>query len=171
MPTSPARYRRVTVYLTEEQHRWSKRVAAFTVDNGPELSVSDVVRLALERLRVDGRDLREALIERAWTEATVYPGRASVGCHRGLLRNPRPPDCQPASPVHLPEGSSCSIPLAWGSQPGPESSFLLVPLGRWPSVSKTVSPDLSISRSGPPSQAELSPEECLSRPRWRFLES
>ena len=77
--TTPARYRRVTVYLTEEQHRWAKQVAASAVDDGPALSASDVVRLALQRLKADGVDLREALIEQAWAEAEVYPGRAKRG--------------------------------------------------------------------------------------------
>ena len=74
-----ARYRRVTVYLTEEQHRWVKRVAATAVDDGSALSASDVVRLAIERLRVGGENLREALVEQAWGEAAVYPGRAKRG--------------------------------------------------------------------------------------------
>jgi Arc/MetJ-type ribon-helix-helix transcriptional regulator len=69
----------VTVYLTEEQHHWAKRVAASAVDDGPALSASDVVRLALERLKGDGGDLRQALIEQAWTEAAAYPGRAKRG--------------------------------------------------------------------------------------------
>jgi Arc/MetJ-type ribon-helix-helix transcriptional regulator len=76
---APARYRRVTVYLTEQQYRWAKRVAASAVDDGPTLSASDVVRLALERLKGEGGDLRPALIEQAWTEAATYPGRAKRG--------------------------------------------------------------------------------------------
>ena len=75
----PARYRRVTVYLTEEQHPWARRVAATAVEDGPALSASDVVRLALERLRAAGGNLREALIEQAWAEAAAYPGRAKRG--------------------------------------------------------------------------------------------
>ena len=87
MNAAPARYRRVTVYLSEEQHRWAKRVAASAVDDGLALSASDVVRLALERLRADEGDLREALIEQAWTEAAVYPGRAKRGMPVRIARS------------------------------------------------------------------------------------
>jgi hypothetical protein len=48
----------VTVYLTEEQYRWARRVAASAVDEGPALSASDVVRLALAQLKASGEDHR-----------------------------------------------------------------------------------------------------------------
>ena len=78
--TAPARYRRVTVYLTEEQHRWARRAALSTVDDGPALSASDVVRLALERLRAEGGDLREALLTKPGRRRLRTQEGPSVGC-------------------------------------------------------------------------------------------
>jgi hypothetical protein len=43
-----SKYKRVTVYLTDEQHRWAKTAARAAGDES--LSASDVIRLAVARL-------------------------------------------------------------------------------------------------------------------------
>src|ERR671932_1482986 len=60
-----ARYKRVTVYMTEEQHAWARSVALGAMQEGLSLSVSDVVRFGLERLRAegDGDKLKVALVQ------------------------------------------------------------------------------------------------------------
>jgi hypothetical protein len=81
-----SKYKRVTVYLTDEQHRWAKQAARAAGEES--LSASDVIRLAVTRLQqaqADGLDLGRELAEQAWAEVQVYRGRAK----RGLP--PRPP--------------------------------------------------------------------------------
>jgi Arc/MetJ-type ribon-helix-helix transcriptional regulator len=81
-----SKYKRVTVYLTDEQHRWAKQAARAAGDES--LSASDVIRLAVTRLQeaqAGGLDLGRELAEQAWAEVQVYRGRAK----RGLP--PRPP--------------------------------------------------------------------------------
>jgi hypothetical protein len=79
-----SRYKRVTVYLTEDQHRWAREAARGTALDG--IGASDVIRLAITRLQqAEGLDLARELAEQAWAEVAVYRGRAK----RGLP--PRPP--------------------------------------------------------------------------------
>jgi Arc/MetJ-type ribon-helix-helix transcriptional regulator len=75
-----AKYKRVTVYLTEDQHRWARATARATQDE--TISASDVIRLALTRLQqaqADGLELGRELAEQAWAEVAVYRGRAKRG--------------------------------------------------------------------------------------------
>jgi len=76
-----ARYKRVTVYMTEEQHAWARSVALGAMQDGISLSVSDVVRFGLEQLRAEGNGdkLQTELIAQAWREVEAYPGRAKRG--------------------------------------------------------------------------------------------
>src|SRR5215211_9437726 len=70
-----SRYKRVTVYLTDEQHRWAKQAARAAGDES--LSASDVIRLAVTRLReaqAGGLELGRELAEQAWAEVAVYRG-------------------------------------------------------------------------------------------------
>ena len=85
-PDAGKSYSRTTVYLTEEQRRWLRRVAAQAQLEGTPLSASDVIRLALARLREQLTDdeLRRALIAHVLAEVELYPGRA----RRGLPDNP-----------------------------------------------------------------------------------
>lgn len=73
-------YERITVFLTAEQKKWLKGTArALPVDG---LSASDIVRLAVSRLREDlhaGLPLVEALSHQAHVEVTAYPGRRNRG--------------------------------------------------------------------------------------------
>lgn len=73
-------YRRITVFVTPEQYRWARQVALQAQLEDCALSTSDVVRLALERLRgSDPASLRQALVDQAWRELRRYPGRAKRG--------------------------------------------------------------------------------------------
>jgi Arc/MetJ-type ribon-helix-helix transcriptional regulator len=75
-----SKYKRVTVYLTDEQHRWAKTAARAAGDES--LSASDVIRLAVARLQeaqAGGLDLGRELAEQAWAEVQVYRGRAKRG--------------------------------------------------------------------------------------------
>jgi Arc/MetJ-type ribon-helix-helix transcriptional regulator len=75
-----SKYKRVTVYLTDEQHRWAKQAARAAGDES--LSASDVIRLAVTRLQeaqAGGLDLGRELAEQAWVEVAVYRGRAKRG--------------------------------------------------------------------------------------------
>jgi Arc/MetJ-type ribon-helix-helix transcriptional regulator len=75
-----SKYKRVTVYLTDEQHRWAKQAARAAGDES--LSASDVIRLAVARLQeaqAGGLDLGRELAEQAWAEVQVYRGRAKRG--------------------------------------------------------------------------------------------
>ena len=75
-----SKYKRVTVYLTDEQHRWTKQAARAAGDES--LSASDVIRLAVTRLQeaqAGGLDLGRELAEQAWAEVQVYRGRAKRG--------------------------------------------------------------------------------------------
>lgn len=73
-------YARVTVFLTADQRKRLKTTArALPVDG---LSASDVVRLAVNRLRRDldgGLVLVEALSVQAHQEAATHPGRRNRG--------------------------------------------------------------------------------------------
>ncbi len=83
-------YQRTTVYLTAEQRQWLRRVAAQAQLNDVPMSASDVVRLAIARLRDQLSDdkLRKALIAHIRAEVEEYPGRA----RRGLPQEIRPQD-------------------------------------------------------------------------------
>ncbi len=79
-PPAAERYRRVTVFVTPEQYRWARQVALQAQLEDCALSASDVVRLALERLRAsDAASLRQALVDQAWRDLQRYPGRAKRG--------------------------------------------------------------------------------------------
>jgi hypothetical protein len=73
-------YERATVFLTPDQRKWLKETArALPVDG---LSASDVVRLAVNRLRQDldeGLALVEVLSAQAYEEAATHPGRRNRG--------------------------------------------------------------------------------------------
>jgi len=75
-----SRYKRVTVYLTDEQHRWAKQAARAAEDDS--ISASDVIRLAVTRLQdaqAGGLELGRELAEQAWAEVAIYRGRAKRG--------------------------------------------------------------------------------------------
>jgi hypothetical protein len=69
----------MTVFLTPEQRRWLKD----TAHSLPEgLSVSDLVRLAVNRLRQDVEEelpLVELLTSQAYGEAAILSGRRNRG--------------------------------------------------------------------------------------------
>ena len=73
-------YQRATFFLTAGQRRWLKDIAH---DLPAGLSTSDVVRLAVSRLRSDieagGVNLVDALVAQAHTEAATHPGRRNRG--------------------------------------------------------------------------------------------
>lgn len=81
-PDAPAEtYQRATVFLTPDQRRWLKTtVKALPVDG---LSASDIVRLAIARLRqaVGGGEVElvEALTKQAYEEAERLTGRRNRG--------------------------------------------------------------------------------------------
>ncbi len=89
-PGSGKVYQRTTVYLTAEQRRWLRRIAAQAQLNDVPISASDVVRLAVTRLRDQLTDdkLRKALIAHVQAEVEEYPGRA----RRGLPKEIGPQD-------------------------------------------------------------------------------
>lgn len=73
-------YAKVAVSLTPEQRRWLKTTPATLGVEG--LSSSDLVRLALARLRADVEDglpLTDLLIEQAHSEAQQLTGRRNRG--------------------------------------------------------------------------------------------
>jgi len=75
-----SKYKRVTVYLTDDQRQWAKQAARSTADDS--ISASDVIRLAVARLQeaqAGGLDLGRELAEQAWAEVQVYRGRAKRG--------------------------------------------------------------------------------------------
>src|ERR671937_45549 len=74
-------YHRTTVYLTREQRQWLRRAAAKAQLDGLTVSASDVIRLALSRLKeqVTDKQLHKELAEHVLAEAKVYPGRAKRG--------------------------------------------------------------------------------------------
>lgn len=78
--SSSGTYQRATVFLTPDQRRWLKQTArALPVDG---LSASDIVRLALNRLRQDLEgelDLVEVLSRQAHAEAATLTGRRNRG--------------------------------------------------------------------------------------------
>jgi DNA polymerase I-like protein with 3'-5' exonuclease and polymerase domains len=80
-PDEAKSYVRTTVYLTEEQRLWLRRVAAQAQLDGVPLSASDVVRLALVRMgaQLSGEDLRRELVAHVKDEVRKYPGRAKRG--------------------------------------------------------------------------------------------
>lgn len=81
VPAAGALYRRGSVYLTDQQARWLKSVVRTAAGEDLNLSASDVMRLALDRLReeLSWEDMRPALIQRAHADAQQYPGRAKRG--------------------------------------------------------------------------------------------
>jgi hypothetical protein len=81
-------YHRTTIYVTDEQWRWLSRLAAQARLDELPLSASDVIRLAVARLRdqLSEDDLRTELIAHVRAEAKQYPGRA----RRGLPKDPQP---------------------------------------------------------------------------------
>lgn len=73
-------YQRSTVFLMPDQRRWLKEAAGGLPVEG--LSASDVVRLAVNRLRHDvdgGLPLLELLTNQAHAEAAVMSGRRNRG--------------------------------------------------------------------------------------------
>jgi hypothetical protein len=79
-------YEKAAFFLTADQRRWLRDTArSLSVDG---LSGSDIVRLAINRLRDDikaGRvELVDTLIFQAHAEAATHPGRRN----RGLPRRP-----------------------------------------------------------------------------------
>jgi hypothetical protein len=76
----PSAYRRTTVYLTEEQLRWLRRLTAQAQLDEVPVSASDVVRLGLDTLRgIAPAQLRAQLITHVVVEAEQYPGRLKKG--------------------------------------------------------------------------------------------
>ena len=88
MSQSQQTYERATVFLTPDQRKWLKETArALPVDG---LSASDVVRLAVNRLRRDvdeGFALVEVLSAQAYEEAATHPGRRNRGLPPRNTRN------------------------------------------------------------------------------------
>jgi Arc/MetJ-type ribon-helix-helix transcriptional regulator len=81
-PVPPAAlYRRGSVYLTTEQRDWLKSMVHVALGEGLNLSASDFIRLALDRLRQETtwEEMRPTLIDRAYIDAQTYPGRAKRG--------------------------------------------------------------------------------------------
>jgi hypothetical protein len=78
-------YHRTTIYPTDEQWRWLSRLAAQARLDDLSLSASDVIRLAVTRLRdqLPEKELRKALIAHVRSEAEQYPGRARRGLPEG----------------------------------------------------------------------------------------
>ncbi len=76
----PLRYEKAAVFLTPEQRQWLKATSkALPVDG---LSMSDLVRLAIEQLRAavdDGLPLVDALTSQAHSEAKRLTGRRNRG--------------------------------------------------------------------------------------------
>lgn len=77
-------YEKAAFFLTADQRRWLRDTArSLSVDG---LSASDIVRLAINRLRDDmeaGRlDLVDTLIAQAHAEAATHPGRRNRGLPR-----------------------------------------------------------------------------------------
>lgn len=73
-------YERVTTFFTADQRRWLKDTSRSLPVDG--LSASDIVRLAVSRLRDDingGLGLVEALSAQAYREAATHPGRRNRG--------------------------------------------------------------------------------------------
>jgi hypothetical protein len=75
-------YHRTTIYLTDEQWRWLSRLAAQARLDDLPLSASDVIRLAVTRLRdqLPDKELRKAKIAHVRNEAEQYPGALAAGC-------------------------------------------------------------------------------------------
>lgn len=73
-------YERATTFLTADQRRWLKDTSRSLPVDG--LSASDIVRLAVSRLRgdiEDGLELVDALSAQAHEEAATHPGRRNRG--------------------------------------------------------------------------------------------
>jgi len=74
------RYERLTVFLTPAQRQWLKRTGRQMPVEG--LSVSDIVRLAVNRLSADvnaGLPLVDELTSQAYGEAETMAGRRNRG--------------------------------------------------------------------------------------------
>lgn len=89
--TRPAVYRRVTVYLTEEEYAWLRRTALEAAIKDVPLSVSDLVRLAVDDLSARSEDLLGRAVAHVRDEVLEYPGRAKRG-----VPEPRDPQQQDA---------------------------------------------------------------------------
>jgi hypothetical protein len=80
-------YEKAAFFLTADQRRWLRDTARNLSVDG--LSASDIVRLAISRLRDDietgGVELVDTLIAQAHAEAATHPGRRN----RGLPRRQR----------------------------------------------------------------------------------
>lgn len=78
--SNKATYERVMAYLTPDQRDWLRQTdRAMDVDG---LSRSDIIRLAISRLRDDvssGLDLQSLLVQQAHDEATRFSGRRNRG--------------------------------------------------------------------------------------------
>lgn len=74
-------YHRTTVYLTDEQRVWLRRLAAHAQLAGVPMSASDVIRLAIDRARVDltEDEVRALVVQHVHEEVVLYPGRAKRG--------------------------------------------------------------------------------------------
>jgi Arc/MetJ-type ribon-helix-helix transcriptional regulator len=76
-------YRRSTVYLTGQQYAWLRSIVEAAAADGLPMSASDVVRLALDQLREEPRDLRARLIAHIHEEVVSHPGRLKRGLPAG----------------------------------------------------------------------------------------
>ncbi len=93
-------YQRTTVYLTAEQRQWLRRVAAQAQLNDVPMSASDVVRLAIARLR-------DPTLRR---QASQSPDRAHPSRGRGVSRPgpTRPTSGDPATGLmQIPRRDRC----------------------------------------------------------------
>ena len=77
--TRPAVYRRVTVYLTEQQYAWLRRTALEAALDDVSLSVSDLVRLAVDDLSSRPEELLGRAVAHVREEVLEYPGRSKRG--------------------------------------------------------------------------------------------
>lgn len=78
--TAQLTYERATTFFTADQRRWLKDTSRSLPVDG--LSASDIVRLAVSRLRgdiEDGLELVDALSAQAHEEAVTHPGRRNRG--------------------------------------------------------------------------------------------
>jgi hypothetical protein len=87
-PASPKAYQQTTIYMTAEQRQWLRHLAAQAQLNDLPISASDIVRLAVTRLRsqLSDDELRKELIAHVRAEVEEYPGRA----RRGLPKDDKP---------------------------------------------------------------------------------
>jgi hypothetical protein len=74
-------YKGTTVYLTHELRTWLHRIVGQALVDEIPISASDVVRYALERLRIETseQELIDQLVSHIHAEVAQYPGRAKRG--------------------------------------------------------------------------------------------